>query len=72
MKNIENPICPNSECDGEEILWEEVIDSWYDADGVYLRVKGVCLVCNTEYEWTEHYEFHHYDNLEKRGKKNES
>ncbi len=67
MKIVENPKCLNPDCENEEILWEEVIQMWYDAEGVYLKVKGVCLVCGQEYEWIEHYEFHHLSDLKKRG-----
>ena len=53
MKVIDNPICPK--CKDEEILWQEVISMHYDDEGVYLKVRGECLECGTEYEWVEHY-----------------
>ena len=64
MKTITNPICPKCK---EEILWQEVISMYYDDEGVYSKVRGECLKCGTEYEWTEHYEFSHNTNLKERG-----
>ena len=65
MKIIDNPICPK--CKDEEILFQEVISMQYDHEGTYLKVRGECLKCGTEYEWIEHYEFSHNTNLQKRG-----
>ena len=66
MKVINNPICPK--CKDEEILFQEVIAMHYDDEGTYLKVRGECLECNSEYEWMEHYEFSHHTNLKERGK----
>ena len=66
MKVIDNPVCPK--CKDEEILWQEVISMHYDEEGVYLKVRGECLECGTEYEWVEHYEFSHNSKLKERGK----
>ena len=68
MKQIKLPKCPNCAKKNieEEILWSDVISMYWDDEGTYLRVKGECLGCGTEYEWVEHYEFSHCSELKER------
>lgn len=47
----------------ETLEFDNTWDETQDGDFITQYVSGHCPICETEYEWREHYSYTHFTNL---------